>query len=132
MFVCWPCQRFLSLSLLHLPSSLSLFQQFHERVQLDSITHNELGDPDMLAHLPPYAPGATGAIGEGWGYTLCGCGVHVWLMVLVMHDYGGIGSTCSQVTKYPAPSEALCSQHISAQDTFSRASLLFLTHTYTL
>jgi hypothetical protein len=39
--------------------------QFHERVQLDSITHNELGDPDVLAHLPPYAPTATaGPIGE--------------------------------------------------------------------
>jgi len=34
-------------------------------VQLDSITHNELGDPDMLAHLPPYAPAAAaGPIGE--------------------------------------------------------------------
>jgi translation initiation factor eIF-2B subunit delta len=32
--------------------------KFHERVQLDSITHNELGDPDLLAHLPPYAPAA--------------------------------------------------------------------------
>lgn len=29
--------------------------KFHERVQLDSITHNELGDPDVLAHLPPHA-----------------------------------------------------------------------------
>jgi hypothetical protein len=39
--------------------------QFHERVQLDSITHNELGDPDMLAHLPPYAPAAAaGPIGK--------------------------------------------------------------------
>lgn len=39
--------------------------QFHERVQLDSITHNELGDPDVLAHLPPYAPAAAaGPIGE--------------------------------------------------------------------
>ncbi len=26
--------------------------KFHERVQLDSITHNELGDPDALAALP--------------------------------------------------------------------------------
>lgn len=32
--------------------------KFHERVQLDSITHNELGDPDVLAHVPAYAPGA--------------------------------------------------------------------------
>jgi hypothetical protein len=39
--------------------------QFHERVQLDSITHNELGDPDVLAHLPPYAStAAAGPIGE--------------------------------------------------------------------
>lgn len=27
--------------------------KFHERVQLDSITHNELGDPGELAALPP-------------------------------------------------------------------------------
>ncbi|KAI8472612.1 MAG: hypothetical protein J3K34DRAFT_384198 [Monoraphidium minutum] len=27
--------------------------KFHERVQLDSITHNELGDPGVLARLPP-------------------------------------------------------------------------------
>jgi len=26
--------------------------KFHERVQLDSITHNELGDPDALATVP--------------------------------------------------------------------------------
>ena len=43
--------------------------QFHERVQLDSITHNELGDPDVLAHLPPYAPAAAaGPIGESRSY----------------------------------------------------------------
>lgn len=26
--------------------------KFHERVQLDSITHNELGDPDKLVEVP--------------------------------------------------------------------------------
>jgi hypothetical protein len=45
----------------------ALLLQFHERVQLDSITHNELGDPDVLAHVPAYAPGAAaGPIGEHW------------------------------------------------------------------
>eukprot|EP00877_Chromochloris_zofingiensis_P001956 jgi/Chrzof1/11761/Cz06g09010.t1 len=34
--------------------------KFHERVQLDSITHNELGDPDALALLPPASKPATG------------------------------------------------------------------------
>jgi len=39
--------------------------KFHERVQLDSITHNELGDPEALAGgVPPGAPGA-GAL-RGW------------------------------------------------------------------
>lgn len=32
--------------------------KFHERVQLDSITHNELGDPGALALLPPGAKAA--------------------------------------------------------------------------
>ncbi|KAF5839399.1 hypothetical protein DUNSADRAFT_968 [Dunaliella salina] len=32
--------------------------KFHERVQLDSITHNELGDPDALVSLPGY-PGVS-------------------------------------------------------------------------
>jgi translation initiation factor eIF-2B subunit delta len=35
--------------------------KFHERVQLDSITHNELGDPDALAHVPSFAPTAAAA-----------------------------------------------------------------------
>lgn len=50
-----------------------VLSQFHERVQLDSITHNELGDPDVLAHVPAYAPGAAaGPIGEHRGsHTPC-------------------------------------------------------------
>jgi hypothetical protein len=50
--------------------------QFHERVQLDSITHNELGNPAVLAHLPPYAPTAAsgpGAAGESVCVCVCVC-----------------------------------------------------------
>ncbi|RMZ54700.1 hypothetical protein APUTEX25_003078 [Auxenochlorella protothecoides] len=36
--------------------------KFHERVQLDSITHNELGDPDLLVEMP----GGEKAWLEGW------------------------------------------------------------------
>lgn len=39
--------------------------KFHERVQLDSITHNELGDPDALAHVPAFAPAAAAAAAHG-------------------------------------------------------------------
>ncbi|GBF93276.1 translation initiation factor eIF-2B subunit delta [Raphidocelis subcapitata] len=35
--------------------------KFHERVQLDSITHNELGDPGVLARLPPSCAAAAAA-----------------------------------------------------------------------
>lgn len=42
--------------------------KFHERVQLDSITHNELGDPHVLAHLPVYAA----APGTPQGATIVG------------------------------------------------------------
>lgn len=60
----------------HLAALLLLFcccrLQFHERVQLDSITHNELGDPDVLAHLPPYAPAAAAAAGPcGEAHPVC-------------------------------------------------------------
>jgi translation initiation factor eIF-2B subunit delta len=34
--------------------------KFHERVQLDSFTHNELGDPDAVVALPGDAPGGGG------------------------------------------------------------------------
>jgi translation initiation factor 2B subunit (eIF-2B alpha/beta/delta family) len=34
--------------------------KFHERVQLDSITHNELGDPGALAALPPWVAASQG------------------------------------------------------------------------
>jgi translation initiation factor eIF-2B subunit delta len=49
--------------------------KFHERVQLDSITHNELGDPDALAHVPAFAPAAAAAhgtpAGAYWHFELC-------------------------------------------------------------
>ena len=39
--------------------------KFHERVQLDSITHNELGNPDALALLPQHCrPAATAVAGN--------------------------------------------------------------------
>jgi translation initiation factor 2B subunit (eIF-2B alpha/beta/delta family) len=36
--------------------------KFHERVQLDSITHNELGNPDALALLPQFCRRAAAAV----------------------------------------------------------------------
>ena len=34
-----------------LPAARSETYKFHERVQLDSITQNELGDPEAVAHV---------------------------------------------------------------------------------
>jgi translation initiation factor eIF-2B subunit delta len=45
---------------------LTASHKFHERVQLDSITHNELGDPEALAHLP-FGSGLGGGGGGGGG-----------------------------------------------------------------
>lgn len=44
--------------------------KFHERVQLDSITHNELGDPDALALLPPASKPATGMRSQSLHFVL--------------------------------------------------------------
>lgn len=49
--------------------------KFNERVQLDSITHNELGDPEALAAVPgkpeinalEVGGGQQGGVGMGWG-----------------------------------------------------------------
>jgi translation initiation factor eIF-2B subunit delta len=41
---------------------LTASHKFHERVQLDSITHNELGDPEALAHLPFGSSGPAAAV----------------------------------------------------------------------
>jgi translation initiation factor eIF-2B subunit delta len=43
---------------------LTASHKFHERVQLDSITHNELGDPEALAHLP-FGSGSGGGAADG-------------------------------------------------------------------
>jgi hypothetical protein len=41
--------------------------KFHERVQLDSITHNELGDPEALVQVPPHVRQAAAGGGlRGW------------------------------------------------------------------
>lgn len=47
--------------------------KFHERVQLDSITHNELGEPDALARLPDRPRGAQ-LLEGGWLAVQRGCG----------------------------------------------------------
>jgi hypothetical protein len=72
--------------------------KFHERVQLDSITHNELGDPDALAHVPAFAPGAAAAahgtptgesaddvtitLGDVWQWTRSAQPQELWLFVM--------------------------------------------------
>jgi translation initiation factor eIF-2B subunit delta len=47
--------------------------KFHERVQLDAITHNELGDPDVLAAIPGQPDTQRPLVGWRVSVFVCSC-----------------------------------------------------------
>jgi translation initiation factor eIF-2B subunit delta len=47
--------------------------KFHERVQLDAITHNELGDPDVLAAIPGQPDTQRPLVGWRVSVFVCAC-----------------------------------------------------------